>query len=296
VDVSYHRRSYGNFRVFQNVAVQPSDFNEYCITTPVDARLPGGGGQRICGFYDINPATGKFGVSDTVVTRAKNIGDMSEVFNAVDVAVNLRLPAGILLQGGTSTGRMRTDWCGVASGRPDITAVSPYVGVTGAPVGTWAQFSRSAQFCNVDTPFLTQVKLAGVYPLPWGLKTSATFQSIRYPQEFTAAFGGILAARSFTTAEIQPSLGRPLAGGIPSVTLQMIPPNSMFGDRIYQVDWRIARSFSFGKKTIQPQIDVFNLTNDNSVTNLNNTYGPSWQQPTRILQGRVVKLAVQANF
>ena len=296
VDVSYHRRSFGNFRVFENVGVQPGDFNEYCITTPADSRLPGGGDQRVCGFYDINPASGKFGVSDIVVTRAKNIGDMSQVFNAVDVAVNLRLPAGILLQGGTSRGRMRTDWCGVASGRPDITAISPYVGVTGAPSGIWAQFSRSAEFCDVDTPFLTQVKLAGVYPLPWGLKTSATFQSIRYPQEFTGAFGGILAARSFTAAEIQPSLGRPLAGGIPSVTLQMVPPNSLFGDRIYQIDWRIARSFTVGKRRIQPQIDVFNLTNDNGVTTLNNTYGVRWQQPTRILQGRVVKIAVQADF
>ena len=34
----------------------PADYDPYCITGPVDARLPGGGGQEICGLFDLNPA------------------------------------------------------------------------------------------------------------------------------------------------------------------------------------------------------------------------------------------------
>ncbi len=35
---------------------------------------------------------------------------------------------------------------------------------------------------------------------------------------------------------------------------------------------------------------------DNSVLTLNNTYGPLWQQPITIVQGRVIKFGLQADF
>ena len=39
--------------------------------------------------------------SDELVTYAKNFGHQSEVYNGVDLALNLRLPGGVVLQGGT---------------------------------------------------------------------------------------------------------------------------------------------------------------------------------------------------
>ena len=47
VSASYFRRWYGNLLAKVNMAVQPSDYQSYCITSPVDSRLPGGGGQQI---------------------------------------------------------------------------------------------------------------------------------------------------------------------------------------------------------------------------------------------------------
>ena len=38
----------------------PADYDPYCVTAPVDSRLPGSvSGKQFCGLYDINPA--KFG-------------------------------------------------------------------------------------------------------------------------------------------------------------------------------------------------------------------------------------------
>ena len=62
-----YRESRGNKqRVTDNLAVTPADYDPYCITAPVDARLPGGGGNEICGLYDITPE--KFGQVDNLNT------------------------------------------------------------------------------------------------------------------------------------------------------------------------------------------------------------------------------------
>ena len=61
----YFRTWYGNITVTDNRAVGSNDFTPYCIAVPVDARLPGGGGNELCGLYDINPDT--FGLTDNFI-------------------------------------------------------------------------------------------------------------------------------------------------------------------------------------------------------------------------------------
>src|SRR5262249_19835846 len=98
LNVGYFRTSYINFLVTDNLAVTPADYDRYCITAPVDARLPGGGGNQLCGLYDINPR--KFGEFDALVTRASRFGHQSEIFNGVEATIHARLGKGRLLQGG----------------------------------------------------------------------------------------------------------------------------------------------------------------------------------------------------
>ena len=50
-----------NFTATDNLDIAPGDYQPYCVTAPRDPRLPDGGGQQICGLYDIVPA--KFGVA-----------------------------------------------------------------------------------------------------------------------------------------------------------------------------------------------------------------------------------------
>jgi hypothetical protein len=56
LNVGYFRTWYSGFNATDNRAVTPANFSPYCITAPVDSRLPGGGGNQICGLYDVNPA------------------------------------------------------------------------------------------------------------------------------------------------------------------------------------------------------------------------------------------------
>lgn len=264
LSAGYYRRWFGNFRVTDNLEVTPADYNPFCVTAPVDARLPNGGGYQVCGLYDVSVA--RFGRVDNSITLAGNFGDQQEVFDGVDVSLSARLPRGIVVQGGTSTGRVKTDNCFVID--------SP----------------QALLNCDVTPPFQTQVKLLGVYPLPfWGIQTSATFQSLPGPQ-ITATY----VARN---AEILPSLGRNLSSGANgTASVPLIKPGTLYGDRLNQLDFRLSKIFRFGTRRIQANMDVYNMLNGAAVLAQNNNFGTAWLVPSQVLQGRLVRFSGQFDF
>ncbi|MGE3512411.1 MAG: carboxypeptidase regulatory-like domain-containing protein [Vicinamibacterales bacterium] len=268
VSAMFFRRSYGNFAVIDNLAVAPTDYDPFCITGPTDSRLPGGGGTRICGLYDLAPV--KVGQLDRVRTLASDYGTQTEVWQGVDVNVDARLPNGILLQGGVSTGRTATDNCDVV-GKID---------------------NPSPLYCQVALPYLANVKLLGSYMLPAQIQVAATFQSI--PGNPISAF---YVARN---TDIAPSLGRNLSSGINgTVAVNVVDPGAMLTDRVNQLDFRAARSFRRGPANLKVMVDLYNALNANPVTALNNTFGTTgatWLQPLQILASRVVRFSAQLNF
>jgi len=293
LNATYTRHWWRNFFAIDNALVSPSDYSPYCITAPSDPRLPGGGGNQICGFYDINPD--KFGQVDEVITFAKNYGkDPDNVYDGVDVSVSTRLPSGILVQGGFHTGRQMWNNCDTVGkadtpggGAIDIarTGISTPLLTNGTGIS-----SPSQLYCHVSPPFQTQVKLLGAMPLPWDMTVSVAFQSVPGPQ--------ITAGYNVSSAAIAPSLGRPLsAGARASTTVHLIAPGTMYGDRVNQLDTRFAKTFRLaGGSRVQAQIDAYNLLNVAPVLTLNTTYGPRWQQPNAVLVGRMVKFGMQFNF
>src|SRR4029453_19435372 len=52
LNVGYFRTWYGGYLVTNNVAIPASAYDSYCITAPRDSRLPGGGGNQICGMSE----------------------------------------------------------------------------------------------------------------------------------------------------------------------------------------------------------------------------------------------------
>jgi hypothetical protein len=47
---------------------------------------------------------------------------------------------------------------------------------------------------------------------------------------------------------------------------------------------------------VQANVDFFNLLNANSVLEVNNTFGPQWRQPSRILDPRMIQLSARVEF
>jgi hypothetical protein len=279
VNVGYFRTWYGNFTVSENTAVTAGDFTEYCVTAPGDSRFPDGGGNRICGNYDVSVA--RFGQTQTLISRAAKFGDQSEVYDGLDATVMLRMSR-TYFSGGMNTGRTQTNNCDVVMGNPQVSSTSP----------------RVEPFCNPVTPFQAQYKFAAIYNLPWDFQTSATVQS--YPGT------GQSASFQFTNAQILPTLGRNLASCGAAVTcngtsiINVVPGGLLFEDRYAQVDLRFAKGVRLGRTRVQGMLDLYNAFNARPVLSVNTRYsgttGGSWLSPQSTLVGRLIKVSGQFTF
>ena len=279
LNVGYFRTSYGSFWATDNTDVTAANFDQYCVTSPVDSRLPGGGGQQICGLYDVTPTL--FGQVHNVVSQAADIGKVTEVYNGVDVTLNARLQGGLLLSGGMNTGSTAVNNCGLVMGRPQITFLSPNA----------IQAPQTSAYCDSVTPWLTQVKFAGSYSAPWGVRASFTYLNLPGIP--------IYATYVATNAQIKTSLNRDLAAGPNgTVTIDLIPPNTMYENRDSQLDVRFSKLFRLpgGKKRVQGFFDIYNALNASPILSENYRYGQSWKTPTQILNGRLFKFGGQLDF
>ena len=259
----YYRRWFGNLTVTDNVLVTAADHDPFCVTAPVDPRFPGGGGNSICGFYDISP--GRFGQISNLITFADHYGKQTQVYDGVDVTARLRL-ANIDIAGGMNTGRTAINSCFVVD--------SP----------------QQLYNCDVSPPFLTQAKVNVVYPLPWwGLQTSAIVQSLPGPE--------ILASYVATNAQVRESLGRNLSSGVNgTATVDLIKPGTTYADRILEGSVRVSKQVVVAGARLSLIADVYNILNGSGAVRLNTRYGPSWLVPTELQNPRYFKFGAQLNF
>src|SRR6185436_3770183 len=162
-----------------------------------------------------------FGVVDNYVTKASNFGDEYQHWNGLDFAVNARLAA-VLLQGGLSTGRQSADNC-------DVVTKVPNVLFTGSLTSPTAPTTNNAatQYCHVDEPFQTQLKLLGSYTIPKiDVQAAATLQNIP-GQEIQATYAA-------PTALVRSIIGRDLAGGSATTNVNLLAPSSFYSPRVNQ--------------------------------------------------------------
>jgi hypothetical protein len=270
VQLAYYRTWWGNQNYTENRLVTAADYDEFCLTAPVDTRLPNSG-QQICGLYDVKPS--KFGQVDNFQTLA---GDrMKRVFNGVDINMSGRFDNGATLGGGIAFGNTVIDDCGAAID-------NPAQGLVG---------STTQRFCREVFPWSedAQLKVNGSYPLPLNFRASFVFQSVPgFP---------VTAAYVVPNSLIAPSLGRNLsAGANATVEIELVEPKTLFEDRSNLLDLRFSRRFPVGRTTITGNLDLANVFNANTPQQINPQYGPQWLKVTNALSARVVRLGVQVGF
>jgi hypothetical protein len=189
-----------------------------------------------------------------------------------------------MVQGGVTTGRTTTDNCDVlAKLGPEALFGSLTLVTSNA-----ATVQQSATQCHLTSNWLTQLKALTSYTIPRiDVRVSGTFQSTAGPQ--------LHANYNAPNALVAPSLGRALSGGAANTTVNLVRPGTLYGDRLNQVDLRIAKILRFGTSRVMANVDVYNAFNVNSVVVENFNYG-AWRQPTLIFQPRAAKLSFQIDF
>jgi len=301
LEVDYVRRSWGNLRRTVNRALTPGDFDPFVYNVPKDSRLPGGGGYALT-FYDVKPA--KFGVYDNFQTFTDNVGGAYNHFNGVDVTVNARLKD-VTIQGGTSTGNVVEDECGVAAQHPEIYIsglgwggsldfFSPFI----PSIGQWPQ-----AFCHRESGWLTNYKGLASYTVPKiDVLLSSSFHSVPYPgNNFPSVASQSLGGQVLAVPIAETNLGRPLSSGIPIEFLNIVKPGAMNYDRLTQVDLRLGKNLRYGHTKTLVALDIFNLFNSNTPDVFQQTYSaPSatstYLNPLSITVARLFKISAQFDF
>ena len=273
VELGYYRRwwpIYDGTDVTDNILVASSAYTPFSITAPSDSRLPNGGGYVIPGIYNITAAGAAAG-TENVQRAATDFGSYSRYWDGFDLTAQARLRNGVTLQGGTSTGRTVEDSCETRAAVPE-----------GRPGGLTNPWCRQAE------PMRTMFKGLAAYVIPR--------IDVQLAGTFSSRPGVSLAANVvYNNAAVLGSLGRPLTG-VPNVTVNVIEPNTVFGDRIDQLDLRIGKLIRMGRTRTALNVDVVNALNSNDNLAYSSTFSASWPVPTQVLTARLFRLSAQVDF
>ena len=261
-NAGYNQQNDSKNRVTDNTAVGTADYDEYCVTIPTDSRLPNSG-EQLCGLYDIKPSS--FGNVDSYITQSQLFGDVIMRNHFFNVTFDGRLPNGIQFGGGVDTGTSTNNRCFVVDSPQELL------------------------YCNDVTPFSaqTQMKAFGSVPLPGDFLVSFAYQNLSGP-EYAANL-------LYSSAQIEPSLGRPLSsGGYRSVPI--VAPSTLFEDRITRLDFRASKIINYNRFRFQINFDAYNLMNTSSIRTVNSTYGSRWGYPNSIIDPRILEFGGQIDF
>ena len=288
VAVTYTRRWYDGFVVADNLALQPSDLTPFSIVAPTDPRLPGGGGYEVTGLYDVVPE--KSGQVTNLIAGASKHGVWRQYFNGIDITANMRVGRDFVLVGGTSIGQTVADSCDVRAHLPEFATTTTGTSAFGAGLATSA-VTPVSPYCDVGYGILTHFRGLSSYVVPKiDIELAATFQSKP---------GAMLAANyAVPNSAVVPSLGRNLSGNAVNVTVNLVAPGTMYGNRINQFDFRVAKTLTFGRSRTRIAADIYNALNSSAVLTFNNTFVPNgpWLQPLSILTPRFLKLSAEVDF
>ncbi len=269
----FYRNWNGNQTVTDNTLVTPEDYDPYCVTAPVDARLPKGGGYQVCGLYDIKPAKLATAINRVIPLKDVPGENGSTTTNTyLNGGFNARLGSKTRIGGGIDTGRTITDLCYVID--------SP----------------QQKLNCNTPLSWMAnlQVKLNGTYTLPHEIVTSVIYQNI--------AGEAVTAAYAAPNSAIAGSLGRNLAACgtrnpcSSTATIPLIEPNTVFEPRRNQIDVRVGKAFQLGRSRLQANVDLYNALNGNAIATRNNSFGPNWGQAQSVLDARMFQFSGSVTF
>jgi hypothetical protein len=311
VEVDYIHRKWGNLPAEVNRAWTPADFDPFTYQLPQDSRLPGGGGNALT-FYDIKPA--KFGLADNFLTFANNVGGAYNNFSGVDVTVNARM-RGFTIQGGTSSGNVIEDSCGVVKSHPEYYIFGPWGGTGGfldtflGGLGQWPQ-----AFCHRESGWKTNVKGLASYNVPKiDMLLSGTFRSLpfagnEFPSVQSQSLGGTALAFNIPNVVNQTSLGRPFGSGNVVEFLNVVHPGALYGNRLNAVDLRMSKILNLGifkESRAHVNFDIYNLFNSNTTEVYQRNYTApaatgsprsTYLDPLSIMSARYFKFGTQIDF
>jgi hypothetical protein len=219
-------------------------------------------GQKVT-VYNQSPALrGKFDV------LWANDPAEDTTYNGADITVNKRMSNRWSFTGGVSVGKTTGD------------TQAATVASTGQPAGDLNNPNLTFRdgIVGDDTPF--SLRLSGVYQLPYEISASATMQYYKGFPEFTTVSVG-----NNTVSLTQGT-----------TTLAVVPRGDTRLPAVKSVDMTLRRTFRLGKRTFEPRLDLYNLTNAATIIARTTQLGPTYGQASSIQRGTLIKAGFDISF
>ena len=292
VNGGVYRRWFGNFLVTDDLNHPASSYTAFNIPASSIPGAPASAGGaslpsaiNTSSFYNVNnalPTNNITGLSDTMYPGS-NVYDHWFGF---DLGTSMRLPHGIIFQGGLSTGHQTTDYCGVID--PAKAGANAALNMLNGLNIAGVNSSLSA--CHMDQQWLPQAKFLGSYTVPKiDVQLGAAYQSIPGVEEF--------ANYAAPNSVVQQSLGRLPTNGLPTGTtaLSLLPPGQNFYTRFNQVDLRLGKIIRIARTKSNLSLDIYNMFNSDVISGLTATYA-TWLAPTSVVPPRLLKVSWTIDF
>ena len=188
-----------------------------------------------------------------------NYAELDTNFNGVDFTFNKRLSNRWMVMGSASVGKSLGDIYGTQDlNDPNL------------------QFRRGR--IGNDMPFA--FKVFGLYQLPYKLAFSASFQHFEGFPELTTVV--VNAATTALTRVTQ--------------TLAVEPRASTRLPDVNMVDLSLRRPMQLGTWSLEPVLDVFNLTNGSAIRARSTVLGPLYGRASDVQRGRLIKFGLNVKF
>jgi hypothetical protein len=288
VNGGYYRRTFGNQTFTDNLAFAAEDYTSFCITAPVDPRLPDGGGYQVCGIPDLrSSALGR--PTDNLIRFSDDFGGETNLYQGFDVNLEARFRNGAFLKGGIAATSRTFDNCNLAA--------------AGVEYDNWEVYEDGSTNCHREYGYRPDVKISGAYMLPFGIQLAGTYQFSKGVQTGGAGpsiQAGWTLSNTPGASAVSQFLGRNWTG-VASRTVQLIREGLEYGEHdLNQLDVKLSKRFSMAGTRLRLDFDVYNLFNSSWPFTVSSTYAPTatnqWLRPTNVLTSRFFKLGAKFDF
>ena len=197
-------------------------------TIPVDSRLPGGGGGVLDGLYNVTPRGGDAAERQLPDARPRTSAIGRRSPNSLNLNVTARMRNGLMLQGGFNTRNvsqrlLRRAGVPFRSGRWSLRSHRPTRGATRRQ--GWVDSRNGARLVHDS-----EGRRAG----------------LRHAAQRSGRASWPRTGRR-RTPRPSASTGRLPAWAARPITVNLIEPGTLYGDRVNQIDMRFAKMLRFGR-------------------------------------------------
>jgi hypothetical protein len=221
--------------------------------------------------------------------------ERKRTYEAFNVEFRARHRSGLQLFGGLSVERQLDVAC-TAPDDPNVPTASGAVNYA---------------FCDDhqnDVPYRKGFKMSASMPVGWGVTVSAVLQSNHGIAARNNATGGEVMSVTRNSTRYADTCPAPCPAGqiiMPtgifgqgSMTVNLVDGDTVYSERINQLDLRAAKTFRLQGLVITPSLEVFNINNSDAIISYasTNVLSASFLRPNSIMQGRMIGVNIQTRW